>query len=244
MTSTPAPPRSWPQTLVQVGPGLIAWLLGWGLLLALDGQLDLPNLAMLLVLSSAIATLWLPVLASLALSTVAVLAFNWSFVPPRGTFHVDLGQHAFLLAAMLLLNWIIATLLAARQRQASRAHRLTQQAEQLRLWGDRLRDAADPLVHAGALHEALAELASGTVATLMLRGGPKDTTDGHLLILGEPDPERLAGLWHCQRQSQALGPGTGRHQELPEWYLPMRGRGVCLGAAVLHGQANDRPAPG
>ena len=235
-----AAPQDLPEALRQAWPGMLVWVLGWGLLQGLDGRMDLSNLAMLLVLSSAIATLWLPVLASLALSTVAVLAFNWHFVPPRGTFHVDLGQHAILLGAMLLLNWIVAALLAARQQQASRARRLASQAEQLRLWGDRLRDAADPLAHAGALHEALAALAGGAVATLMLRDGPQDTSDQHLLTLGEPDAEQLAGLWHCLRQAQAMGPGTGRHQELPEWYVPMRGRGICLGAAVLHGQIVQR----
>ena len=240
MTSDHVPPPHLPNRLGQAWPSLLAWALGWGLMLALDGHLDLANLAMLLVLSSAIATLWLPVLASLLISAVAVLAFNWTFVPPRGTFHVDLGQHATLLAAMLALNWIVATLLTARQRQARLARRLAQQAEQLRLWGDRLRDAADPLVHAGALHEALAELAGGPVALLMLREDtPAPDTD---LRLGDPDAEQFAGLQHCMRQGQAMGPGTGRHQELPEWYLPMRGRGACLGAAVLRvagAQRND-----
>lgn len=238
MTSDHAPPPHMPNRLGQAWPSLLAWAVGWGLMLALDGHLDLANLAMLLVLSSAIATLWLPVLASLLISAVAVLAFNWTFVPPRGTFHVDMGQHATLLGAMLVLNWIVATLLAARQRQARRARRLARQAEQLRLWGDRLRDAADPLVHAGALHEALAELAGGPVALLMLR---EDTPEPHNdLHLGAPDAEQLAGLQHCLRQGQAMGPGTGRHQELPEWYLPMRGRGACLGAAVLHVPGTQR----
>jgi two-component system sensor histidine kinase KdpD len=221
-----APPAGRPTPLRQAWPGLLAWVLGWALMLALDGHLDLSNLAMLLVLSSAIATLWLPVLASLSLSTVAVLAFNWHFVPPRGTFHVDLGQHALLLAAMLLLNWIVAALLTARQQQAERARRLAAQAEQLRLWGDRLRDTADPLVHAGALHEALAELAGGAVALWLHAtepASPPEAGGTGSLCLGEPDAEQLAGLRHCQRQGQAMGPGTGRHQELPHWYLPLRG---------------------
>jgi two-component system sensor histidine kinase KdpD len=37
-----------------------------------------------------------------------------------------------------------------------------------------------------------------------------------------------------------MGPGTGRHQELSEWYLPLRGRGACLGAAVLRGPTVQR----
>jgi two-component system sensor histidine kinase KdpD len=214
-------------------------------MLWLDGQVDLSNLALLLVMSSALATLWLPVVASLALNAVAVLAFNWLFVPPRGTFHVDLHQHATLLVALLVVNWIVAGLLAAQQRQARHARRLAAQTEQLRTWGDRLRDAADPLVHAGALHETLADLVGGQVSLLILRDTPPphaapEVADDQSLRVGEPDADQLAGLWHCQRQGQAMGPGTGRHQELPEWYLPMRGRGACLGAALLQGQVVTR----
>jgi two-component system sensor histidine kinase KdpD len=87
------------------------------------------------------------------------------------------------------------------------------------------------MVHAGALHEALSEWAGGAVALLLQReGNPQPDAE---VRLGTPNAEQLAGLQHCLRQGQAMGPGTGRHQELPEWYLPLRGRGACLGAAML-----------
>ena len=44
--------RAWPAALV--------WAAGWAAMLMLDGRVDLANLAMLLVLSSALASLWLP----------------------------------------------------------------------------------------------------------------------------------------------------------------------------------------
>ncbi|HSW05001.1 sensor histidine kinase, partial [Aquabacterium sp.] len=44
------------------------------------------------------------------------------------------------------------------------------------------------------------------------------------------------------RQRQAMGPGTGRHDALAAWYLPLRGRDSCHGAALLrlpqHGQGD------
>ena len=57
-------------------PAIVAWAVGWLALLAMDGQVDLANLAMLLVLSSAVAALWLPVAVSVVSNVVAVLAFN------------------------------------------------------------------------------------------------------------------------------------------------------------------------
>lgn len=231
-TSLPAPPRRWPAALV--------WFAGWAAMTALDGRLDLANLAMLLVLSAAIAALWLPALASVAAGTLAVVVFNWQFVPPRHTFSVDLHQHALLLLAMLVVNVIVATLMAGQRRAAAAARRHAERAEQQRAWGDTLRDADEPLLQAGALQAALARTADAPAALLLQRETlPERDDDTAMLVLGEPDGEQRAGLWHCLRHGQAMGPGTGRHAELPDLYLPLRGRGGVFGAALLRGRWRD-----
>jgi len=220
-------------------PAIATWALGWVALQLLDGRVDLANLAMLLVLTSAVASLWLSAWLSVLAGAAAVMAFNWTFVPPRGTFAVDLRQHALLLGAMLLVNTIIAALMAAQRRAAQRAERQTVWTEQMRGWGDTLRDAAEPLAHAGALHTALAAVSKGPVALLALKGRAPSAQEPNeaatSMLVGETDADQLAGLWHCLRQGQPMGPGTGRHEELSDWYLPLRGRGVTLGAAVLRG---------
>ena len=58
--TTPAPAGSAPWW-----PGAATWVAAWAALLALDGTVDLSNLALLLVLASALATLWLPGWAAL-----------------------------------------------------------------------------------------------------------------------------------------------------------------------------------
>lgn len=221
---------------LQRWPAALAWALGWAAMLVFDGHVDLANLAMLLVLASAIASLWLPAGLSALASALAVLAFNWSFVPPRGSFTVDLQAHALLLGALLAVNWIIALLMAAQRRQAQMAQRQAQRAEQLRAWGDSLRDAIDPLAHTAALHQALAGLAAVPVALLVLKDGvPPTDDDSAALRLGATDADQQAGLWVCLRQGQPMGPGTGRYDTLADWYLPLRGRQASLGAAVLCG---------
>jgi two-component system, OmpR family, sensor histidine kinase KdpD len=231
-------------SLASAWPALVAWAAGWAALVLMDGRVDLANLAMLLVLSSAVASLWLPVSVSLVSNAVAVMAFNWTFVPPRGTFSVDLSQHALLLGAMLVVNSIIAALMAAQRRQSRLADRHALQAEQLRSWGDTLRDAIDPLAQMGALHAALTAISGGPVAVLALGDhAPATNDDSAALRVGEADADQLAGLWHCLRQGQPLGPGTGRYEELSDWYLPLRGRGASFGAAVLRGHGIERADP-
>jgi two-component system sensor histidine kinase KdpD len=217
--------------------GALAWALGFGLMLWLDGQLDLANLALLLVLTSAVAALWLPTALAVASATLGVLAFNWQFVPPRGTFQVDLHQHALLLGAMLAVSWLVAALMARQRWQTAQARRLLRQAEQLRQLGDLLRDTDQPLAHAGALAGMLSELTQAPATLLMPRDAHMPVDAEAADLIGHADAEERAGLWHAWRQAQAMGPGTSRHQGLDAWYLPMRGRDggrdAAFGAALL-----------
>ena len=214
--------------------GACSWLVGWVAMLALDGRLDLSNLALVLVLTAAVAALWLSPWMSFAWSALSVAAFDWTFVPPRGTFHVDVHQHALLLAALLSVSWIVSGLVAALRRQTRLLQRTGQQVEQLRQWSETLRDAADPLAHVGTLREALHALSAHPCTVWALKERlPETNDDTACLHAGDADAEQSAGLWHCIRQGLAMGPGTGRHQGMEAWYLPIRARNVTLGAALL-----------
>jgi two-component system sensor histidine kinase KdpD len=241
MDAIPSPSRnsSWP---LRAAPAIAAWLVAWVAMLLLDGEVDLASLAMLLVLGSAVASLWLPGWVSAATAAAAVAAFNWTFVPPRHTLAVDLHQHVLLLGAMLLVNWIVSALMIGQRRVAERARGHAEREARLRQWGDTLRDATDPAAHAGALCEALAA-ASGVPAALIVctrRGAPADD-DTAWLHVGAADGDQRAGLALCVREARPLGPGSGRYEEQPDVYLPMRGRGSALGAAVLKGVGHREP---
>ena len=236
----PAPPespaRAW-------AAGLACWLLVAATLGGLDGHLDLANQALLLMLGGVLASLWLPALPALLAGAGVVLAFNWQFVPPRGSFTVDSVQHGLMLAVMAVIQAVIVGLMARLRQQASQARHHQRQAEQLRQWGEALRDAGEPLAHAAALQQALAQLVGGPVALLLCRDAPEAPTPETVMTLGEADADESAGLWLCLRQGQAMGPGSGHHDSLAHWYLPLRGRHATLGAAVLRlpraGQADE-----
>ena len=208
-------------------PGALVWALAALAMGVLYPVLDLANLAMLLVLASAMAALWLTPAMCLAACALAVLVFNFAFVPPRFTFSVDLHQHALLLTTMLSVSWIVALLMARQRRLAEAERLLAQRARQLQDVGATLRDTDDPRSLAPDLQAALSALVGAPVA-LLLRDGPEGDTR-----LGEASSDGWEGLGMSLRHSQAMGPGTGRHEDQTAWYLPLRGRQAGLGAALL-----------
>jgi two-component system sensor histidine kinase KdpD len=230
-----------PKIWLELLPAALIWAAAWWLLFWLDGRVHLANQALLLVLAAALASLWLPLAAAVAVSLVSVLLFNWSFISPRGSLTVAGNQHLLLLAAMLALSCITALAIASQRRQAALARRQAGQAEQLRAFNDRLREARDwaglaPLLQA----ELQAQL--GTPVRLMLLHQDQVLPQQNLPAAvqwqnananADLSADQGAGLWQCLRQAQAFGPGTTRFEGQPDWYLPIRGRGAALGAALL-----------
>ncbi|MCV2353469.1 DUF4118 domain-containing protein [Paucibacter sp. B2R-40] len=220
-------------------PGVLTWALAWWLLFWLDGRVNLANQALLLVLAAALASLWLPLAAALLLSLVSVLLFNWHFVGPRGSLSVEGNQHLLLLGAMLGLSCITALLIASQRRQAALARRQVGQAEQLRGFNDSLREARD-WASLGPLLQAELQAQLGTPVQLMLLQQDQALPQQNLPEavqwqngIADLSADQRAGLWQCLRHAQAFGPGTGRFEGQPDWYLPIRGRGAALGAALL-----------
>ena len=241
MTEAPAPlPRRLP---VRLAAGAAAWTLTWLALLLLDGRIDLANAALLLVLGAALAASAWPLAPALAAAGVSVGAFNWLFVPPRGTFSVAERQNALLLVSMGVVAALVAVLMARLRRQSAEVARLARQAEQVRRFGETLRDSADPLTEVGALRRQLQQLTGRGVTVMALRQGLPDLDDDAAAAwAGEADADVRAGLWSCLRQGQAFGPGTGHHQGLASWMLPLRGRATAFGAAWIDGVLHDETA--
>ncbi|MDP2023724.1 MAG: ATP-binding protein, partial [Hydrogenophaga sp.] len=123
---------------------------------------------------------------------------------------------------------------------ADAARQVAEREMRLRTWGDTLRDAVDPAAHASALHAALADATQAPVAVAVLRGLGAQPEDDSTLHVGPVNDEQRAGLAVCIRDGRAMGSGTGRYDELPDWYLPLRGRGVTLGAALVCGMGTER----
>jgi two-component system sensor histidine kinase KdpD len=201
--------------------------------------MDLANMALILVLSAAIAAIWSTPRASLAASAIAVLAFNFAFVPPRGAFAVDLHQHALLLVTMLAVSWIVSLLVARLRWHIAQAKAQAKRSDQLREFAEDLRAADGPAVQASILRDTLSRL-SGAESTLLRYDASVDTKEGSAFqLLGTASADESAGLRLCHQDGRPMGPGTGRHEEQPSWYLPLRGLSGAFGAALIRNATGD-----
>ena len=210
------------------------WLVGWLAIYWLDSQLDSSNLAMLLVLTSALAAVCLPWRVSVSLAVIFVLAFDWFFISPRGTFTVDFHQHTLMLLVMLVVNLIVVILMAVKRVQSELASRHAHEADILRQWSDALLVSSSPHEHLEELQNLLAQLSGKKVALLVLKNIlPEQDDSQHIWQLGDVGIEQRHALWYCTRNNQQLGRGTGRFDMFSDVYLPHRARGHALGAVLL-----------
>jgi two-component system, OmpR family, sensor histidine kinase KdpD len=213
----------------------LVWAVAWVLMIDLERRVGLAQVAITLVLASALAAIWLPLASSLVTTALAVIAFDWFFVPPKYTFRVDTTEDVLLLLEIVVLSWIVSGLLARGRVLASRARRSARHAEQLRALGDALRDAEDPLQRGEALRTALKDLLGQEPKLLLLRSSTAVEGEASAMVaIGAPSAEESAGMWHCVRVCKQFGPGTGCESEMPALYLPLRGgENEAFGAALI-----------
>ncbi len=93
--------------------------------LALGAWLELVNIAMVYLLGVVLVALYGGRGAVVAASILNIAAYNFFFVPPRGTFHVDDPQYlvtfVMILAVGLIVTWLTETVRARAQAQADLA---------------------------------------------------------------------------------------------------------------------------
>lgn len=220
------------------GRTLAAAALLWGLtalaLAALDGRVEHATLALLLVLAAALSGLLLPPGPSVAVCTLAVAAFNWSLVPPRGSLRVALQPDVLLLATTVLVGGLVAALVARQRRAAERAAAQAARAEARRAWAEALRGAAHPRELAAALldrlREGLRDRPGLLGASLWL---PAAGSWPEAWVGDPPGAEQREGAGLAHRLGRAFGPGTGHHEASSAWILPLPGPQGPEGVLVL-----------
>jgi two-component system sensor histidine kinase KdpD len=213
------------QSIKASWPAIAIWLLAWGLLVELDGTFNLANLALLLVLASAMAGMFLSAITSLVVSAASVLLFNWFFIEPRYTLDVHLHQDALLLITMLGVNTVVSYLMSRLRIAAELETQHAQAAEQMQQWRESLREATDAAEQAQLLRTFL-EQKTKHDASVLLAEPP--------LLIGNANAVAQQGLRACMQQFAALGPGSGRHENQTTLFLPIRGQARALGAVAIH----------
>lgn len=108
---------------------LLCTLIGF----AMEPRFDIVNIAMVYLLAVVVIALRFSRGAAIASSVLCVAAFDYVFVPPRGTFTVDDVQYLLTFAIMLLVALVISGLMNSRRRQAEAQAMLAVEAETERI---------------------------------------------------------------------------------------------------------------
>src|SRR5205823_12433718 len=107
-------------------------LVGW----AMHARFDLVNIAMVYLLGVVVIALKFSRGPAIVTSVASVAAFDYLFVPPRGTFTVDDIQYLLTFAIILAVALIISRLVESIRNQAAAQASLEGEAET-----DRIRSA-------------------------------------------------------------------------------------------------------
>lgn len=215
-------------------PAALIWLGAWVLLYYLENQLSLGNLALLLVLTSALAGVWLSASASIIFSAISVLMFNWYFVEPRYTFSVNLKQDMLLLVAILGVSSVVSYLMARLRLAADLESQHAQISESLRNFGEMLREAKHDIEKIHSLQTLIAKNSGCDVSVLLLKDLASDQAKSDFHLIGPAKGQDIDGLKTCIKEFRALGPGTGRYETQTTLFFPLRGRLRAFGAVALH----------
>ena len=121
--------RHWVGYASAAGSTLVCTLAG----LAMHARFDLVNVAMVYLLAVVIVGLRFPGGPAIAASVLSVAAFDYLFVPPRGTFTVDDIQYLLTFAIILAVALIISRLVESIRIQAAAQASLEGEAETERI---------------------------------------------------------------------------------------------------------------
>lgn len=213
-------------------PAIAIWAIFAVLMVALDGVWSLGNLALLLVLCSTLASFWLSAAVSVVVSAAAVAWFNWFAVPPRFTFHVELHQDLLLLVTLLCTSSVISVLMARLRSHALAQEQVAEQARRQQTLATQLQQAASVPEQVRVAQALLSDWTGCAVSLLLQRPELGDAWFGPAAQT-EPPTALRPQLVACIQEQSAIGPGTGRYENLSALVLPLRAGVRVIGALAL-----------
>ena len=129
---------------------------------------------------------------SALMSVVAMLAFNYYFFPPVGTFRVHDPQNWIALFAFLIASIIASQLATRMRREADEAHRRRDEIERLYAFSQRLLVSGNVITLLNAIPNYIVETFGAGAAALYLEYKRKFYHSGAAAHFSEEDMQRAA----------------------------------------------------
>jgi two-component system sensor histidine kinase KdpD len=162
--------------------------------------------------------------------------FNWLFVPPRFTFNVDLNQDLLLLVTMLGVSAMVSYSMSRLRLAAQLENEHAADSERMRQLSEQFRDSHHLRRQAELLQDGLQHQVPANVSVLLMPEGHQTESSASSIGLGAFDKQLNEGLRNCIKEFAPLGPGTGRFENQPTLFLPVRGRTKAFGAVAILGR--------
>lgn len=175
---------------------------------------------------------------SIITCVVAVLTFDFFFVPPFMTFAVSDAQYIVTFGIMLMIGVGVSSLTATLRRQISVTQEREQRMSALYTLGKQLSALYGQVFLCNAAAAKMAEITGSDIVVYLVNG------DGMVEPATEAKPSissntisQGAAQWVAQH-GQIAGSGTNTLPAAPALFLPLIGSQTCLGAVAVA----DHPA--
>lgn len=214
---------------------LIIWIAGFALMqwMLTSLQLGLAAITVTLILTSALASLFVTPLMAVVFSLAAALVFNFLFAPPVGSFQLKLGVHQVILLVALGVSLMVGAL-TSRLRILGLA--LQQRMGQLKTLNDvshTLNRNEDPAQVSPYVATALVSMVDATVCLVIAPDDPDEEPaqppqrPQEPQVFGTVTDIQMAALKRCIAEQEAVNVNA------LGVCLPLRGQQKTLGAALL-----------
>lgn len=203
--------------------------------LLLHGRVELADIVMLFTIPILVAAIRHGRNAALATSALAVLAFDFFFIPPRFTFAVGDVRHLGTFAIMLGMGFVIGNLTERVRQQAIRAQQREQRTLALYRLGEALVQAGDQTdTVASAVRAVETQFQTQVTFYLPTHEGRLEPVDGQAHPFVD-EATRGVAQWAFDH-SQPAGQGTGVLPASRALFLPLKGARSILGVMALQSE--------
>ena len=170
---------------------------------------------------------------------LAVLAFDFFFVPPYMTFAVADTQYIVTFGVMLAIGLLISTLASRLNVQVSNTRKRERRTATLYELGRQLSSIAGKVFLVSAASVKISEMVNGEVAVFLVgTSGKTEIIQGQGGSIGKHSLSLPAAQWVIDH-SQLAGAGTNTLPNSCAVFFPLVGANACVGAVAIRSKDDN-----